>query len=219
MANFMAVTASVGGKVKDEKAALELLEKFEWAGDLEIGVRDGDFHVYGYDWPDVTKLSNADDVYGEDGLDEFLQALALLLEEPFIMHCIGNEKCRFPLSGMEVVVYPDGPVCYKSFMTGIDEANDFYETSVSKTPQSQLARSFNIGPLFDDGEKGKEKKKKFTVHMMTSQMSWENIEAVDADDAISKVDIPSSVDLTDPDCPMSLIAIDQDEPDEDDFEE
>ena len=28
MATFMAVTASAGGKVKDEKAALELLEKF-----------------------------------------------------------------------------------------------------------------------------------------------------------------------------------------------
>lgn len=59
--------------------------------------------------------------------------------------------------------------------------------------------------------------KKYTVHLMSSQLSWDGVEAKNEDDAIAKCqgDIPNYVDMTDPEQPVRLIAISEDE-DEDD---
>lgn len=50
---------------------------------------------------------------------------------------------------------------------------------------------------------------KFTVHMLTSYCTWEDVEAKDEDEAISKCPIPGEFDCNDP---CHFIAIEDKEP-------
>lgn len=116
MANFMAITACNTPKCKCGAAEMleKTLERFDVTSDVTIYVEDGYFHFYGYDWPSVCRTKPDDDLDWDDSdcLDDFLLELAPLLEETMIVHAIGNEKCRFPLSASCWVVHPDGRVVY-----------------------------------------------------------------------------------------------------------
>ena len=122
MANFIAVTASSGARIKDGKRKeLEAyLEKY--STDSEDGelakIEDGEeptLEIYGYGWFTVwEKFTNED---GEEEIDfdtektnEFSLGLAPFLAEPLVIQLVGNEKCRFPLAAWECKVHPDGRV-------------------------------------------------------------------------------------------------------------
>ena len=109
MANFIGVTASSGAKIKAgkkeevEKLIAEYPTMME-DGHIELDAQ-GHIHIYGYDWLQITKKDTED---YEDYTDEFLTRLAPLLAEKLIIHCVGNEKCRFPLSALCIEVNPTG---------------------------------------------------------------------------------------------------------------
>jgi hypothetical protein len=126
MAEFIAVTASNGPKVKDHEAVERVIAGFFFDPELKIGVAfdpdDGSpsLFIYGYRWPEAWEVPigiprdefdpYSDDTYeeGADGFIALLQELALYLEEPLIVQAIGNEKCRYPLSACEWRVAPGG---------------------------------------------------------------------------------------------------------------
>jgi hypothetical protein len=109
MANFIGVTASSGAKIKAGKK--EEVEKLiaEYPTMMEDGCIEldaqGHIHIYGYDWLNITKKGDED---YNDYTEEFLVRLAPLLAEKLIIHCVGNEKCRFPLASMCIEVNPKG---------------------------------------------------------------------------------------------------------------
>jgi hypothetical protein len=114
MANFEGTTASNGAKInpRKAKAIMAIVEDYNFAGgDIDVMVEDNKLHIYGHAWLDVQKADN--DEQWEDCIDEFLTRLAPLLKEPLIIQCIGAEKCRYPLSAMQVSVTPAGAIKYK----------------------------------------------------------------------------------------------------------
>ena len=119
MANFEARTASSGARIKagKEEEVSHLFDRYVFPGDLTIETYGGVLEVYGYEWPYAEKVSEdgSVDPEQEDCFEDFLQALAPLLEEELVINCIGGEKCRFPLSAMEIKVTPDGEVQYGGF--------------------------------------------------------------------------------------------------------
>ena len=144
MANFTAVTASNGAKVKDIEAAREALQGFELCmEDGSLGIDgSGRLFLHGYDWLDIVAVPTtfpADlvatyrsqngrdpetwrDLWDDSGdleewqrtndvpagLDALAAAIAPHLTQPWVIHCVGNEKCRFPLAGAQWTIHPDG---------------------------------------------------------------------------------------------------------------
>lgn len=110
MANFEGVTASNGAKIipGKENEVEELLNAYNPSGEITMIVENGHISIYGYDWIYMEKVDEDGslDCDNEDATEEFLEELAPLLEEVLVVHCIGNEKCRFPLGAMEIVVTP-----------------------------------------------------------------------------------------------------------------
>ena len=115
MANFEAVTVSNGARVKDIEAVKRLLGLYEPNSDVTIGLTEEWLNIYGYDWPKIFKNDADDEECDEDFFEEFLQRLAPLLAEPLLIQCIGHEKCRFPLSAMQVLVKPTGEIKWMTF--------------------------------------------------------------------------------------------------------
>jgi hypothetical protein len=123
MANFEGVTASNSPKIirGKEGDVLVLIAQYSFNGISVLLMPDGPdgpdtrIHFYGYDWPYVIFPAENDEDYREDVLEEFLARLALFLAEPMVIHCVGYEKCRFPLSAMEVKVHPDGKIEWGGF--------------------------------------------------------------------------------------------------------
>lgn len=117
MANFCSVTASNGAKLKPGSAAIIwewfLNDHFQLCCDVDLDTANDWLHISGEDWLDI-----ADD-NDEEALPQFLEELAPHLEEPFMIQCVGNEKCRFPLSAMEVTVYPDGEIVWNQFQADV----------------------------------------------------------------------------------------------------
>jgi hypothetical protein len=114
MANFDATTASNGAKIKDgTKEAVEaIIDKYIF-NELTVQISDKYLEVYGYDWLNVGK--DGEDEDDMDFAQEFLEEIAPFLAEPLIIQCVGAEKCRFPLSAMEVKVNPDGIIEWNQF--------------------------------------------------------------------------------------------------------
>ena len=144
MANFIGTTASSGGfKPADREGFLAWLEGFDFRmEDINVGLdEDGNFFLYAYDWLDVVRntftpeeeaklradngLGPDDDIedYKHDALmdregdlGDFTNGIQQFMADgdKFTIHCVGSEKCRFPLSAMEIIVTKNG-VKYNMF--------------------------------------------------------------------------------------------------------
>ena len=104
MANFEAVTACNGIKLKS--GVEEYLSRFQIVGeDINAGVDDdGTFHFYGYSWPSFYDAS--DDDMETDVEDEFWKGMRKFVPKgkKLIIHMIGHEKCRYPLSAQAIII-------------------------------------------------------------------------------------------------------------------
>lgn len=114
MADFFSVTASSGAKIKKGKVeeVMKLLDKYDFSCGLEYQVINDSIEIFGYVWPELW-LKEADGDF-DDCFDKFLDELYPLLSETLVIHAIGNCKCIFPLSAMEIKVTPHG-VHYNEF--------------------------------------------------------------------------------------------------------
>jgi hypothetical protein len=124
MANFTAVTASNGPRLKHFEAVERTIGSYYVDSDFNVGVAfdatTGEPHlfVYGYVWPEAWKLPEgvqAEDfdpyvpeVYeeGAEGFEQLLIEIAPHLAEPLTVQAVGNTKCRFPLSACEWTIEP-----------------------------------------------------------------------------------------------------------------
>lgn len=108
MSDFLGVTASSGAKIKEGKVddVKKLLEKYDFSCGLECWIKNGKIEIWGYVWP-VLWPKDADQE-SDDCFEEFLIELPQYLSENLVIHVIGNYKCVFPLSAMEIRVTPHG---------------------------------------------------------------------------------------------------------------
>ena len=106
MADFMGITASSGTKIAANKRVgiTEYLKKFCFGGEITAQLEEDEcFHFYGYDWPFI-RLVNDEDSDNDVG-DDFYEGLKQFVgKKPIIIQMVGYEKCRFPLSSMEIVI-------------------------------------------------------------------------------------------------------------------
>lgn len=107
MADFMGITSCNGAKIPVNKRVglSEYIRQFNFGGgDLTVGLDVGDtFHFYGYEWPYIRLIEDEDN--GIDSTDEFFEGLKQFVgKQPIKIQMIGYEKCRWPLSAMEVVI-------------------------------------------------------------------------------------------------------------------
>ena len=117
MANFEGVTACNGAKIPaNKRVPLKIfLEKYRY-GELSVGIDNEGFFIFnGYEWPCIySGLRDEDSVMTsdidpyEDMSDEFYDGLREFMpnnqKNPLIIHAIGYEKCRYPLSAMEIII-------------------------------------------------------------------------------------------------------------------
>jgi len=128
MADFMAVTACNGPKIKDlcNEAVEETIARFFFDPELKIGTAfDPDtgapfLFLYGQVWPEAWEVpigipreefdpyTTEDYEDGADGFIELLRQIALFLEEPLTVQAIGNTRCHYPLSACEWQIEPAG---------------------------------------------------------------------------------------------------------------
>lgn len=107
MATFIGVTSSNGITLDDgqKKQVDALMEKYHlnFMEDTQTSNSDGEFGFWGYDWLDIR-----DKAEDQCSTEEFFEEFSHILHEgqKLIVQCIGNEKCRFPLAAMEIVVTP-----------------------------------------------------------------------------------------------------------------
>jgi hypothetical protein len=120
MANFEGTTASSGAKLvkgTDENGLLNIISEYG-TGECNVTVENGEIAIWGYDYFQACLLPPDDpDVEwdDQDRTDELLERIAPYLAEPLIIHCVGAEKCRFPLSAVEIKVNPSGLVEWNTF--------------------------------------------------------------------------------------------------------
>ena len=108
MGTFLGVTASSGARIKESKVeeVKKLLEKYDFSCGLECRIDNGSIEIWGDVWP---VLWSKDDDHGcTDYFEEFLEELSPFLSENLVIHAIGNYKCVFPHSAMEIRVTPHG---------------------------------------------------------------------------------------------------------------
>jgi len=114
MANFESVTACNGIKLKQGVKAY--LERFHISSeDTNVGVEeDGSLTFYGYSWFSIYNIDDKD--MDEDVSDEFFNGLRKFVPKgkKLIIHRIGHEKCRYPLSA-EAIIITDRRVKYEGF--------------------------------------------------------------------------------------------------------
>ena len=143
MATFEGRTASSGPGVRAENAdaVRAVLARYRLRCEgVEVGLapeeksRDGQrvptgryrLYFHGYDTPDVWRPEEGRDPEGEgfdwdedgtaDCLEELMLAVAPYLEGPWVIQCVGAEKCRFPMVASEWRVEPGGTeVQYNGF--------------------------------------------------------------------------------------------------------
>jgi hypothetical protein len=126
MADFMAVMACNGPRLKDHEAVAQIISRYFVSPDVSLGVgfehHSGAsyLYIYGDMWPEAWKMPlgvapedfdpYTDERYpdGAAGFIELLQDLAPHLAEPLIVQAIGSTKCRFPLSACEWRIEPNG---------------------------------------------------------------------------------------------------------------
>ncbi|WP_419657529.1 uncharacterized protein Dvar_66750 [Desulfosarcina variabilis str. Montpellier] len=108
MADFHGVTASNGAKIKKGKIeeVKKILDKYDFSCGLEYRIDNGSITILGYVWPTLWLKGDDEDL--TDCFEEFLEELSPLLSENLVIHAIGNVKCIFPLSAMEILVTPQG---------------------------------------------------------------------------------------------------------------
>jgi hypothetical protein len=106
--DFFSVTASSGAKIKKGKVeeVTKLLDKYDFSCGLEYEIFDDSIEIFGYVWPEL-RLKDPDGDF-DDCFDKFLEELSPLISENLVIHAIGNCKCIFPLSAMEIKVTPQG---------------------------------------------------------------------------------------------------------------
>jgi len=111
MANFTGRTSSKPCKVTDPEAVQAILDKY--TSDAGIGepevvfeLRGDELNIWGYDWIGVD-IYDDDGEYNPDGLDKIIEELQPYIEDELVIHCIGGERCRFPLSAMQFVITKD----------------------------------------------------------------------------------------------------------------
>jgi len=117
MANFNGGTASNGVKLDADqqvkvKTLLEMYCLNMEDANVEID-KDGEFCIWGYDWLNIGAVPKRDDLTpdeDENMVEEFFEELSHILHkgQQFIVQCVGNEKCCFPLAAMQIVVTSDG---------------------------------------------------------------------------------------------------------------
>lgn len=113
MANFEAVTASFCAEpVKSATKLQKLIDHYDF-GDLTVKVENGWLTIFGYDWFEVYDQSEENTM--EEVNEQFLKEVAKHLRADLVIQSIGNEKCRFPLSAMQITVTPDGKITYDGF--------------------------------------------------------------------------------------------------------
>ena len=118
MGTFLGVTASSGAKIKKDKEeeVQKLLDKYDFSRGLECRINNGSIEIWGYEWPYLyLKPKNDEDDPDDDVFVEFLEELAPLLAETLVIQAIGNEKCIFPLSAIEIIVTQTGVEHRKGF--------------------------------------------------------------------------------------------------------
>jgi hypothetical protein len=111
MANFMGVTSSNGIILDDDqkKQVDALLEKYVLSmEDVQTDDGDGGFGFWGYSWLFIIAATKEGEPEGDEVTDDFLDELSHILhkDQKLIIQCVGNEKCRFPLAAMQIVVTP-----------------------------------------------------------------------------------------------------------------
>lgn len=140
MADFIAVTASSGPRLKDAAAVQPIIDGYSVDPDLHLGVEadpaTGEAHLflYGYVWPEAWPVPAGvvpedfnpydDEHYeaGAEGFTQLLRALVPHLKEPLTVHAVGFIRCRFPLAACEWHVEPGIPeVAINEFQHGPPE--------------------------------------------------------------------------------------------------
>ena len=121
MANFEGTTASNGARIVEGKEVelQEIISRYgfgECSCDIQNTAGGKELHIWGYDWLDIQHNDADYEDGGHDPCgDEFYKLIAPFLTEPLVIQCIGAEKCRFPLSAMEVKVRPSGVIEWNQF--------------------------------------------------------------------------------------------------------
>jgi len=115
MANFDAVTASNEPRIMSVYLGTVQGIISKYTSSVSIVLENDVLCIYGYDWFQMYAPFDEDlDFLNEDISEDFLKEIAPYLAEPLIIHCVGSEKCRFPLSAIEITV-TDGLIKYGGF--------------------------------------------------------------------------------------------------------
>lgn len=124
MANFDATTASNGPLIipGHESELQKILSRYyiEAEDGPMAHIEGGRLHIYGYGWFNAYKMMEEEGTtdiipdYDNEASQEFLKTIQPHLAENLVIHSIGNEKCRFPLSAMSITVSAGkGRITYK----------------------------------------------------------------------------------------------------------